>query len=282
MNEIDYKAIYKSDLYKKLILRLLSLTAAILLVFTSTSYAQMPSPTTEFYHADYAGLLNEDTKTFIRSVNLNYEALEEKPQVVVATVPDMGGLDIETYAVELFEKWKIGDSKLDNGVLIILALEERKIRIEVGYGLEGAITDGTVGQILDRATPFLSEGDYNKGILQIFYDVTDRVNLEYGYDSEKIYTNIVERPIAEPMSDDDDSSFLSTGIILFILFLIIVGNGGGRGGRRRSYRNSSPFGGGGFGGFPGGFGGGGSGGGFGGGSFGGGGSSGGGGGSRGF
>ena len=281
MNEIDYKAIYKSDLYKKLVLRLLSLTAAILLVFTTTSYAQMPSPTTEFYHADYAGLLNEDTKTFIRSVNLNYEALEEKPQVVVATVPDMGGIDIETYAVELFEKWKIGDAKLDNGVLIILALEERKIRIEVGYGLEGAITDGTVGQILDRATPFLSEGDYNKGILQIFYDVTDRVNLEYGYDSEKIYTNIVERPIAEPMSDDD-SSFLSTGIILFILFLIIVGNGGGRGGRRRSYRNSSPFGGGGFGGFPGGFGGGSSGGGFGGGSFGGGGSSGGGGGSRGF
>ena len=51
--------------------------------------------------------------------------------------------------------------------------------------------------------------DYNKGILQIFYDVTDRVNLEYGYDSEKIYTNIVERPIAEPMSDDDDSSVLS-------------------------------------------------------------------------
>ena len=281
MNEIDYKAIFKNGLYKKLILRLLSLTAAILLVFTGTSYAQMPSPTTEFYHADYAGLLNEDVKTFIRSVNLNYEALEEKPQVVVATVPDMGGLDIETYAVELFEKWKIGDAKLDNGVLIVLALEERKIRIEVGYGLEGAITDGTVGQILDRATPFLSEGDYNKGILQIFYDVTDRVNLEYGYDSEKIYTNIVERPIAEPMSDDD-SSFLSTGIILFILFLIIVGNGGGRGGRRRSYRNSSPFGGGGFGGFPGGFGGGGSGGGFGGGSFGGGGSSGGGGGSRGF
>ena len=281
MNEIDYKAIFKNGLYKKLILRLLSLTAAILLVFTCTSYAQMPSPTTEFYHADYAGLLNEDVKTFIRSVNLNYEALEEKPQVVVATVPDMGGLDIETYAVELFEKWKIGDAKLDNGVLIVLALEERKIRIEVGYGLEGAITDGTVGQILDRATPFLSEGDYNKGILQIFYDVTDRVNLEYGYDSEKIYTNIVERPLAEPMSDDD-SSFLSTGIILFILFLIIVGNGGGRGGRRRSYRNSSPFGGGGFGGFPGGFGGGGSGGGFGGGSFGGGGSSGGGGGSRGF
>ena len=281
MNEIDYKAIFKNGLYKKLVLRLLSLTAAILLVFTSTSYAQMPSPTTEFYHADYAGLLNDDVKTFIRSVNLNYEALEEKPQVVVATVPDMGGLDIETYAVELFEKWKIGDAKLDNGVLIVLALEERKIRIEVGYGLEGAITDGTVGQILDRATPFLSEGDYNKGILQIFYDVTDRVNLEYGYDSEKIYTNIVERPIAEPMSDDD-SSFLSTGIILFILFLIIVGNGGGRGGRRRSYRNSSPFGGGGFGGFPGGFGGGSSGGGFGGGSFGGGGSSGGGGGSRGF
>lgn len=50
------------------------------------------------------------------------------------------------------------DSKLDNGVLIVLALEERKIRIEVGYGLEGAITDGTVGQILDRATPFFIRG----------------------------------------------------------------------------------------------------------------------------
>ena len=74
-------------------------------MLTSVSYAQMPAPTTEFYHADYANLLTEENKEFIRSVNLNYEATKEKPQVVVASVIDMGGLDVESYSVEFFEKW---------------------------------------------------------------------------------------------------------------------------------------------------------------------------------
>lgn len=258
------------------------LTLAIVTGFSNNSFAQLPSPTSEFYHADYSNLLNDQTKDFIRSVNLKYEAKEEAPQVVVATIPSMDGDVIENYAVKLFEEWKIGSADLDNGALILLSLEERQIRIEVGYGLEGAITDGTVGQILDRATPFLSEGDYDQGMLQIFYDVTELVNQEYGYDNDEIYAGDVPMPLSRPITEQDSGGgFLSTGMLVFLIILFIIGGrgGGGRRGRRRNPNIfggfGGPFGGGGFGGSSGG-------GGFGGGSFGGGGSSGGGGGSRGF
>ncbi len=251
--------------------------------FSATSFAALPTPTSEFYYADYSNLLNAQTKDFIRSVNLKYEAKDEAPQVVVATVPSMDGDDIDSYAPKLFESWKIGSGSLDNGALILLSLEERKIRIEVGYGLEGAITDGDVGQILDRATPFLSNEDYDQGMLQIFYDVTELVNREYEYDNGEIYQGDVPMPLSEPLASQDSGGFLSSGMLIFLIILFIIGGRGGGGkGRKRSNPNiwggfGGPFGGGGFGG--------GSGGGFGsggGGSFGGGGSSGGGGGSRGF
>ena len=232
MNTNYNKLGFKDILYKKItpkILSLLTLIFLFLLVCSETIYAKMPEPTKDFYCADYASLLNQDTESSIRSVNLNYEATEEKPQVVVATVDNMDGLDIDTYAVELFEKWKIGNSKLNNGVLILLALEERKIRIEVGYGLEGAITDGTVGQILDSADSFLSDDDYNKAILQVFYDVTDKVNAEYGYDNEKIYSGSAERPAAETEPLSILEMIIYGAAILFVIIAFIYDkiSGGG-------------------------------------------------------
>ncbi len=238
MNITYFESVFKNNLHKKFVIRILSLLAVISLVFTGTVYAQLPEPTREFYYGDYAGLLKQDTKTSIRSVNLNYESTKEKPQVVVSTVRNMGGLDIETYAVELFEKWKIGNKDLNNGVLILLALEERKIRIEVGYGLEGAITDGAVGKILDNAIPFLSDGDYDSGILQIFYEVTDKINAEYGYDSEKIYSGSTQSPLAKTSKFNKEDLFTNIGFIIFFLILAKFGTGGGGGGYYRSSRGS--------------------------------------------
>lgn len=231
-----------------------------------------PNPTTEFYVNDYANLINVDVENNILNVNKRYENTSEKPQIVVVTVPDMQGIDEYDYSVGLFENWKIGNDEYDNGVLILLALEERRIKIEVGYGLEGAITDAEAGRILDASTDYLSNGDYSSGINNIFINVASRVNEEYNYNNDEIFSSI-----NTDVKQNAPANIASYGrLIMLILLLIIIG--GGRGGRRRRGFFIWPFlGGGGFGGSSG-YGGGG----FGGGGFGGGGSSGGGGAGRGF
>ena len=256
---------------------LLSLLLALTIIITGTfAYGQnfeLQEPTKEFYVNDFADLIKDEAKNNMININLNYESTEEKPQIVVATVPNLQGLDENKYAVELFEKWRIGNKDYNNGLLVLLSLEERRIKIEVGYGLEGAITDSEVGRILDDSLDYLSAGDYSTGLENIFYQLAVRVNEEYGYDNDVIFGN-VDVDIQEERNSTDLSSIGK--LIMMIIIIVIINSGrGGRGRRRGIFIPPvffGPGGGGGFGG--GGFGGGGS--------FGGGGRSGGGGGGRGF
>ena len=269
--------------FKLLILSIVS----VLLIFPTAYNAevQYPSPTREFYVADYANILSEETKQLIISTNLRYEQTDEKPQIVIATVPSLDGIDIETYSVELFEEWKIGNSGYDNGVLFLLATEDRKVRIEVGYGMEGQITDGRAGEILDNITNSLSSGDYDGGIQTAFVLIARYVNLEYQYEDSDIFVNYDEvySNVGSLEESEPSSPFAPILLIILIILLIWIDKrflGGFLLGMflRSLFHGGRRGGGGGCGG--GGFGG--CGGGFGGGSFGGGGSSGGGGGSRGF
>jgi len=83
----------------------------------------------------------------------------------VLTVPTLEGVSIEEYAVTVFNTWKLGQKGKDNGVLLIVAPKDRKLRIEVGYGLEGTMTDGIAGSIIRNAiTPFFKNNDYDRGI----------------------------------------------------------------------------------------------------------------------
>ncbi|MGH7739248.1 MAG: TPM domain-containing protein, partial [bacterium] len=94
--------------------------------------------------------------------------LEQKTgaQVAVVTLPSLKGADIESTAVDLFHQWGIGQKNKDNGVLILAAIQDRKARIEVGYGLESIIPDGKAGSIIrDYMTPQFKEGDYGSGFL---------------------------------------------------------------------------------------------------------------------
>ncbi|SHJ70500.1 uncharacterized protein SAMN02745975_02680 [Geosporobacter subterraneus DSM 17957] len=152
-------------------------------VFADVAY---PEPTREFYVADFAGVLSQEVRNAILRANLNYEKTKERPQIVVATVPNLQDLEINQYAVGLFEKWAIGNKSYDNGVLLLLALEERRVWIEVGYGLEGAIPDGKAGEILDAAVPALSQGNYSEGLLRAFYLLSQETNKEYGYENGAI------------------------------------------------------------------------------------------------
>jgi len=86
-------------------------------------------------------------------------------QIVVITVPTLGGESVEDYSVRVFEEWKLGSRDKDNGVLILVVPQDRRIRIEVGYGLEGTLTDATASRIIrDLMTPRFREGNYDVGI----------------------------------------------------------------------------------------------------------------------
>ena len=113
---------------------------------------------------DFAGVIPADAAE--RMARLSQEVLDRTgTAIVVATVKDVGDSEPDMYANELYQAWGIGKKGEDKGVLIFLALRERKIRIETGYGVEGILPDGLVGEILDRyVTPYLKKGDYGTGL----------------------------------------------------------------------------------------------------------------------
>ena len=160
-------------------------------------------PTSEFYVNDYANILSEETENYILNNSVKL-ASATKAQIVVVTVKNLEGQDIETYATNLFRKFGIGDEKKNNGLLILLALEERDIKIEVGYGLEEIVTDGLSGRYLDDYfVPYLKEDKWDEGI-------------KNGYSAfllllcEKYNVNIDNIDVVQAYSDDDasDSSML--------------------------------------------------------------------------
>jgi len=113
---------------------------------------------------DNAQILNVETS---RSLTDMLKAHEDRTgnQIAVLTVPTLNGESIEDYAVRVFKEWKLGQKGRDNGLLIVVAPQDRRMRIEVGYGLEGTMTDGTAGQIIRNImTPKFKSGDYNGGI----------------------------------------------------------------------------------------------------------------------
>jgi len=114
---------------------------------------------------DFASVIPAEGKAVME--NLAEELLQKTgTAVVVATVKTVGDNDPDTYANELYASWGIGKKGEDKGVLIFLAVQEKKIRIETGYGVEGILPDGMVGGILDQyVVPYLRQNDYGKGLL---------------------------------------------------------------------------------------------------------------------
>lgn len=161
------------------------LSLLVLIVFLAVgalSYAQpqLPAvPTSSIYVQDYAGVLSADTKGRINNVGSQLAA-KTKAQVVVVTVKSLEGAPIDEYALGILRKWGIGDKNLNNGVLLLVAVNDRKSRVEVGYGLEGALPDAKTGEIQDDyMIPHFQQGDYDKGILNGYLALATVVAKEY-------------------------------------------------------------------------------------------------------
>lgn len=180
-------------------------------------------------------------------------------QVAILTVPNLNGVPIESASIKTVEQWKLGTATKDNGVLLLVSKEDRSLRIEVGQGLEGQLTDLRSKQIVsDIIVPRFKDGEIDRGIvdgLSAIYQLTDPdAKLSGAFSDTRQY----------PASRKRDLSgagifaillalFLKNPVILFFLFIFILSLGRRR--RRNSFWGGGGFGGGGFGG--GGFGGGG-------------------------
>jgi len=150
------------------------LTLAVVLLIGLTAHAVFAA---EKYPAHRGTAVNDfanviDTENASRMESLAREVLAKTgTAMVVATVPSIGeNEDYNMYANGLYQAWGIGKKGEDKGVLIFLTVKERKIRIETGYGLEGILPDGRVGEILDKyVVPFLKEDNYGKGLYNAMY-----------------------------------------------------------------------------------------------------------------
>jgi Beta-propeller domains of methanol dehydrogenase type len=147
-------------------MRLLRASLAGLLALSLASLAALALdfPVLTGRVVDQADVLSPAVRTDVAAQS---KELEEKSgiQLVVATVPSLQGSDIETFANQLFRAWELGQAQKNNGVLLLVAPNERKVRIEVGYGLEGTLTDALASAIISGAiVPHFKRGDFSGGV----------------------------------------------------------------------------------------------------------------------
>lgn len=138
---------------------------AVILAITGICAYAVKIPALSGRVNDYAGMLSPAT---IRTLDAKLADLErtDSTQIVVLTVPTLGGEPIDDYSIKVAEAWKIGQKGKDNGAILLIAKKERKMRIEVGYGLEGRLTDMVSGQIIRNViAPDFKAGKYDQGVI---------------------------------------------------------------------------------------------------------------------
>jgi uncharacterized protein len=242
------------------------LMAAVLFLLPPLQIAMAESvnslPKPNDYVNDYAQVLSADAVAKLDRICAELDHSQANAQVAVVTVHNLDGEDAADWANELENKWHIGKKGSDRGVLVLLAVDDHKYRIDVGYGLEGILNDAKVGDFGRAMVPSLRAKDYDAAILGAVGQVAQVIA------TDAHVTLSDQLPNPPPVAQRHSSDGLANLIPFIFLILIFCGFGGLRllfamgllnsalGGRR--YGGGGPFmGGGGFGGGGGGFGGGG-------------------------
>ncbi len=258
------------------------LVCAGLFFLALPAYAQqgLPKVKPAGYVNDFAGVLSPSARAQLEALCAEVDQ-KAHAQIAVVTVQSLDGKPVEDYSIALATQWGIGPKQSSSGVLILLAVQDRKYRIEVGYGLEPILPDGKVGGFMREAVPYLKEGNYDAALLLMTRRVAEVIAQDRGV-TLTVATSLPQIAVSDHKQLGNGPSAI--GAILLVIFFIfiflkLVSGGGRRGGGGGWWvgpmmggmmGGGGSFGGGGFGGG----GGGGGFGGFGGGSFGGGGASG--------
>ncbi len=180
------------------------------------------------YVDDLAGVIDGASKAQMEALGAEVER-ETHATIVILTIHSLDGEDIETFATQLEDKWKVGPAGTDRGVLMIFAINDRKRRIEVGYGLEGVLNDAKVGDIGRTMVAGLRQGDYGGAILTGEQAIAQDIAAD---------ANVTLTPLQQPAPQrqaarsNGGSGFgwLPLVVILIFLFFIFRGGRGGRGG----------------------------------------------------
>ena len=232
--------------------------AVLLFLLPSLSWCIPSPPQPPRRVNDLAGMLPDGAADRMESLLAAYED-STSTQIAVVLVPDLEGYEVADYASRLFEEWKIGQQGVNNGLLILVARDDRKIRLETGYGLEERLTDALSRRIIEQdILPLLRNGDVEGGIMAGMYRIAEVLSGAYEAPAD-------EKPGFGKYIIRNFPFLLA---ILIVLLLMKAGGSGGGGGRATYSGRGRSLGGPMFfptgGGFGGGFGGGGSGGGWGG------------------
>lgn len=191
---------------ERLKLHSIFLAVTFLLSITFVTHAlEIPAPT-GYRVNDFAGVLKPETKERLESKLLTFEK-ETTTQIVVAIFSSLEDESVEDFTQRLAEAWKIGQAKNNNGALLAIYINERKARIEVGYGLEGALTDALSSRIIrDELAPEFRAGNYDAGVEKTVDAIMKAVRGEY---------------TAAPESDKPQTSYFAL-MVFFLIILFII------------------------------------------------------------
>jgi uncharacterized protein len=214
----------------------------LVLIFLTQTLLALEVPKLVGRVNDYAGIFNENQKNMLENM-LQETENKTSSQVVLLTIKSLEGDSLEDFSIRVVDKWQIGQKEFNNGALFLVTLAEKKIRIEVGYGLEPIVTDLKSGYIIRQIIiPYFKKGDFYTGISQGLSAVTGLITKEFEITPEQLakYQKKTKRgKVHIPF--------------VFIVFVIIVLLNIFKNGTRGGYgRGGGIFYGGGFGGFGGG------------------------------
>ncbi len=238
----------------------LSLLIAVLLSGISAfPQAEIPARPSN-YVTDLAGMVNPEAESALNEYLKRFEQ-RTTVQIFILTVQNLQGEPIEELSIRVaHDMWKIGQADKDNGVLLLVSLQDREMRLEIGYGLEGAVTDALSRRIIEQdMVPFFRQGDYSNGIISAVGTLTRTIAADAGIEFDAAAAPSVPRTTAPRESRNEEATpvqkifsvfLVIAGIFLFIkyprlfLLLLLMSGRGGRGG----WSGGGGFSGGGFGG----------------------------------
>lgn len=149
------------------------------LLFLPHSSFALEVPQLRSHVNDYANLFSAGTVQKLEQALTEFER-SDSTQIAILTIDSLQGESLEEYSIKVAEGWRIGQAKLDNGVILLIAKQEHKIRIEVGRGLEGKLTDLVSGRIIrGDISPYFKNNDYDSGITSGVTSIVKAVRGEY-------------------------------------------------------------------------------------------------------
>jgi len=190
--------------------------AGILALFFSlaTFIRAYDVPKYEGFVNDYANIISESVEDQLETDLQQLATSTNGAEVAIATITSLNQEPIEMVAQDFFDSWKIGKADLDNGVLLLVALDDREVRIQTGYGTEAVITDSYAGRIIrNQIMPAFKEGNYDKGILAAVESITQAVEDP---------SQIPSIPDAENSEENSGGNFAAWFFILYITLVFGV------------------------------------------------------------